>query len=99
MTDNDLTGLDERQSLVDQIREQQAKTAEVMGDVDKAYAEVLDWWREAKPEFVAKAAADGIQTGRVDFISIVMATLAYGHPPINLAMMLATKVVDEEAGV
>lgn len=96
-TADDLTGLDERGSLADQIREQQVKTSEALVDVDKAYAEVLDWWRQAKPVFVDKAAADDITIGRTDCVSIVMYTLANNHPPTDLALMLATKVVDEEA--
>lgn len=100
MTDNDITGLDleNRQVLADQIREQQAKTTEALVDVDRVYASVLDWWRKAKPVFVDKAAADNIEIGRTDCVSIVMYSLANGHSPTDLALMLATKVVDEEAG-
>jgi hypothetical protein len=98
----DLTGLDpnkaeDRKKLADEIRAQQAKTAEALGDVDAAYADVLAWWRQAKPVFVDKAKADGIELGRTDAVAIVMYTLANNHPATDLAMMLATKIVDEEA--
>lgn len=95
-TADDLTGLNDRQSLAGQIRKQQVKTAEALIDVDKAYAEVLDWWRATKPVLVDKVKADDIEIGRADAVSIVTATLV-NHPPLNLALMLAVKVVDEEA--
>jgi hypothetical protein len=99
MIDDELSDqdLENREVLAAKIREHQAKAAEGVVEVDKTYADVLQWWREAKPHFVEMAAGRDVEFTRADAISIAMYAIASGHTPTDITLMLASKVVDEEA--
>ena len=97
MIDDDLSDqdLETREGLAKAIRAQQVKAAEGVTHVDAQYADIVTWWRKAKPRFQAKADETDVELGRPDQVAIVMYAVASNHTATDLAMMLAAKIVDE----
>jgi hypothetical protein len=98
MIDDDLSeeALENREVLAAKIREHQAEAAKAMLDVDRQYCDLKSWWETARPEVEQQARNNKMRMERADAVAIVMYNLAQ-HTATDIALMLASKVVDEEA--